>query len=82
MVLFCGNAWSEYTRWDVNAFQPVLLALFIWTFSLNRRRTQSIAASWLKLQTADIMGGSTPETLAVYSGLFFDDVVLLLDVSS
>ena len=30
----------------------------------------------------DHMGGSTPETLAVYSGFFFDDVVLLLNVSS
>ena len=28
------------------------------------------------------LGGSTPETLAVYSGFFFDDVVLLLNVSS
>ena len=28
------------------------------------------------------MGRTTPETLAVYSGFFFDDVVLLLDVSS
>ena len=28
------------------------------------------------------VAGSTPETLAVYSGFFFDDVVLLLDVNS
>ena len=29
-----------------------------------------------------MMGVSIPETIAVYSGFFFDDVVLLLDVSS
>ena len=28
------------------------------------------------------VGGSSPETLAVYSGFFFYDVVLLLDVGS
>ena len=37
------------------------------------------APSWSWHQ---ILGVSTPETLAVYSGFFFDDVVLLLDVSS
>ena len=36
----------------------------------------------LVVQTNTLVGGSTPETLAVYSGFFFDDVVLLLDVSS
>ena len=57
-------------------------------FSLPRKATSFLSEKSLVacliyfICATTYVGGSTPETLAVYSGFFFDDVVLLLDVSS
>ena len=74
---FSSFIWSSLNMKERNL--PFLMSNLYVYGNLDLLLPIPLAPSWSQHQ---ILGGYTPEALVVYSGFFFDNVVLLLNVSS